>query len=337
MPPPGMFPMMPPPRPQRGFTRMIFMTLAGTIFSISLLANIYLLAYAGVFGSSGTLENTVAEGRADQKIAVVPITGIIDGSTAAQVNEWFKKIEKDKNIKAVVLAIDTPGGSVTASDQIHHYVQRLRQNRNLPIAVTMGGLATSGGYYIACTADHIVAQETTLTGNIGVLMPRFNLSEMVKRWGIEERSLTSPREGFKNAGSMFSPENEKDREYLQKIIDNAYTRFTTLVDQGRKGKLSGDTRELYNGQVFTARDARANGLVDEIGYPDAAYAWAASTAGLSQPRIVRYQSRPTLLQLLTARSGIGFSGGNAALNINLDSKTIDELSTPRLLYLWRGD
>jgi protease-4 len=316
---------------------MIFMTLAGMIFSISLLANIYLLAFAGIFSASGTQESVVSEGSLDQKIAVVPISGIIDGGTASQVNEWLKKIEQDKNVKAVVLAIDTPGGSVTASDQIHHYVQRLRQNRSMPVAVAMGGLATSGGYYIACGTDHIIAQETTLTGNIGVLMPRFNLSEMVKRWGVEERTLTAPREGFKNAGSMFAPENEKDREYLQKIIDNAYTRFTTLVNEGRKGRLKGDPKQMFNGQVYTARDALADGLIDEIGYPDKAYEWAAKKANLDKPRIVRYQPRPTLMDLLTAKSGIGFSAGDSSVSVKVDAKSIDELTTPRLLYLWRGE
>ena len=329
--------MMPPQKPHRSFTRMVFMTLAGMIFSFSLIANVYLLAYAGLFGSSGSLENVVSEGTADQKIAVIPISGIIDGGMAAQVNEWFKKLEKDKNVKAIVLAIDTPGGSVTASDQIHHAVQSLRQSRNIPIVVSMGALSTSGGYYIACGTDHIIAQETTLTGNIGVLMPRFNLSEMVKRWGVEERTLTAPRDGFKNAGSMFAPENEKDREYLQRIIDNAYTRFTTLVNEGRKGKLKGDPAQMYNGQVFTARDALANGLVDEIGYPDKAYEWAAAKAGLTKPRIVKYQPRPSIMDLLSSMAGAGLSAGNSSVSVTLDTKSIDELTTPRLMYLWRGE
>src|SRR5262249_48785977 len=155
-------------------------TLATSIFGMSLLANVYLIAFNGIFSSdTSPLEATVAEGSPAQKIAVIPVEGVITSHASQQIALWLRSIEKDANVKAVVLAVDTPGGYVTPSDEIYHHVTQLKKNRGIPVAVAMGAMATSGGYYLSAGADQIFAQPTTITGNIGVLMPRFNVSEMV--------------------------------------------------------------------------------------------------------------------------------------------------------------
>ena len=346
-PPPGMFPPgMPgffsPPR-QHGFTRAIFVTLASTIFGLSLLANMYLLLYSGLFSAQANLvsEQTVVDGDPKEKVAIIPVHGIIRGETVMVVGRWLRAAGEDANVKAIVLEVDTPGGDVTSSDEIHHLIDKLRKAKTehggtFPIAVSMGGLGTSGGYYVSAGADQIFAQPTTLTGNIGVMMPRFNISGLVEKWGVAEKTLAAPEGGYKNAGSMFSPDNPRDAKYLQGIVDQAYDQFKGVVKTGREGKLKASLAEVANGQVFTAQQALKNGLVDQIDYLEAAYKWAATQAGLSKPTVVRYHRRATLLETFLAESSdVGPRKVN--VNVQVDRSAIDEVMTPRLQYLWRGE
>ena len=345
--PPGMYPppmFYPPPAPQgRGFSKAILVTLATSIFGLSLMLNLYLLAFSGLFGGEASTQTTVDAGEESQKVAIVPVHGIITDATSNWVTHWLRDIEKDPNVKALVLDVDTPGGGVTPSDEIHHRIRQLRKvkGESFPIAVSMGGLATSGGYYVASHKDvEIFAQPTTLTGNIGVLMPRFNLSELAKKWGVNEATLTAPVNGFKNAGSMFQPEKPEDAAYLQGIINEAYGNFRDIVKEGREGKLKGPLSEIANGQVFTFQQAVDKGLVDQKGYTEDAWKWAAQKANLSKPTIVRYHAPTSLLNLLMNEwQGKAPVAGNQDVNVDvkLDAKLIDELTSPRLMYLWRGE
>jgi len=336
---PGFYP---PPPPQRSFTRTIFVTLASTIFGLSLLANIYLLLFSGIFsGQSGSVyEQTIVQGNADEKVAIIPVKGIIREESVAQLQRVLRTIQDDHAIKAVVVEVDSPGGDVSSSDEIHHLIDKLRTSRTehggtFPIAVSMSGLGASGGYYVSAHADRIFAEPTTLTGSIGVMMPNFNISGLAEKWGIAEKTITAPEGGYKNAGSMFQPESERDRKYLQGIVNQSFDQFKSIVVDGRKGKLKSPVDEIANGQVYTAQQALKNGLIDQIDYLEGAYKWAASTAGLARPTVVRYQRRVSLFEALLSESS-GTGPRNAAVNITLDRKTMEDLGTPRLQYLWRG-
>jgi protease-4 len=260
---------------------------------------------------------------------------------SAVVYRLIDMVQRDDNVKAVVLEVDTPGGGVTPSDEIRHRIEELKKakkdkNPNFVVAVSMGSLATSGGYYVSAATDQIFAQPTTLTGNIGVLMPRFNLSALVEKIGVSEKTLTAPEGGFKNAGSMFAPDNPRDSKYLQGIIDQAYTRFRDIVKNGRGSKLKGDLAQIADGRVFTADEALKNGLIDQQGYLEDAYTWAAAQAGLSDPMVVKYHRRATLMEMMMSRSS-GPEPKAGSVNVSVDAKVIDELMAPRLMYLWRGE
>jgi len=350
MPPmPGMFPPMmpmqfgPPPKRERSFARAIFTTLATTIFGISLMANIYLLFLAGFVGGEDSMtQSTVQHGSPEEKIAVIPIEGVIYSGTTEWVNKWLGQVEKDPHVKAVVLSVDSPGGGVTASDEIYNRVMQLKKNRGFPIAVSMKTVAASGGYYVSAGTDQIFAEPTTITGSIGVIMPNYSLNELGKKWGIKEDSITAPPDGLKNAGSMFGDPDPRERPYLQAIADQIYGRFTTVVKDGRGSKLKGNIRDICDGKIYTANDALKNGLIDQIGYADDVYAWVKTQAGLKNPQIVRFQ-RPVYW--------MGFFSGESkqrgadayhrdkplSITVNLDAQTLDELRSPRLMYLWRGD
>jgi protease-4 len=361
-PPPGpMYPppmMMPPPgffRPQKSFARVIFTTLASIIFGLSLTINIYMLFFSGIgsnFGLSsghGITQTTVVDGDSHEKIAVIPVTGMILDGTAERFKQMLALAEKDANVKAIVIDVDTPGGAVTPSDEINARINKFRKdNPKRPVVVTMGGMATSGGYYVSCAADYIFAQPTTLTGNIGVILPRYNVSKLAKAYGVEESTITAPPDGFKNAGSPFAPINQKDTQYLQGLIDNAYAKFKGVVTAGRQGKLNGGSSAIdaiADGEVYPADKALALGLVDQIGYETDAYDKAAQLAGLNNKMVVKFNKQQSLLDLLGGIDGksnlSAKPDGNGGvtingINVNIDAAFLDELSRPRLMYLWRG-
>jgi protease-4 len=270
MPPPGMPPMQPmgpggpmmmmppmfypppPPPPKRsggGFARAMLVTFATVLFGASLTLNIYLLALTGLAGGSARSHSTnILTGDPKQKIAHVPIKGIIMDEAYERFDRMMKSVEADDDVKALVIEIDSPGGSVTASDEIHNRITKFKKEKpNVPVVVSMAGLAASGGYYVACPADYIFAQPTTLTGNIGVLMPQYNVHELFEKWGIKETTVESTGAPFKNAGSMFQAENAEHRKYIQDIADKAFAQFKDVVAKGRQSKLTKPLADIANG------------------------------------------------------------------------------------------
>ena len=350
MPPPMFYP-PPPPPPRRqggGFARAMFITLATVIFGASLTLNIYLLALTGIAGGSGRSRSTsILEGDPTQKIAHVPIKGIIMDEAYERFDRVMKSVEADKDVKALVIEVDSPGGSVTASDEIHNRITKFKaEHPNIPIVVSMAGLAASGGYYVSCPADYIFAQPTTLTGNIGVLMPQYNISELFEKWGIKETTVESTGTPFKNAGSMFRAENAEHRKYIQDIADKAFAQFKDVVAKGRQTKLTKPLGDIANGKIYMAADAEALGLIDKIGYLQDAYDYAATQAKLNKRTIVKYHDPPNFLDaLMSGKSNIGggrAAGGSAGQSvqingININAGDIRELMTPRLMYLWQGE
>jgi len=370
--PPGMF------RPQKSFARVIFTTLASIVFGLSITLNIYLLAFSGLSrgltgGSHGIIQTVVVNGDHKQKVAVVPIKEPIWEPTAQKFDAIMTAIEQDENVKAVVLEIETPGGTVTASDEIHARIGRFKKKmqesgRNVPVVVSMGAIAASGGYYVACASDHIIAQRTTITGSIGVIFPMINAHELAQKYGVKEISIAAPEHGMKNAGSWLSNLKEEERKYLQGLVNDFYDTFKDVVSKGRAGKLKPPpgmavqgqvyTSEqalklIADGRVYTASEAKAMGLVDDLGYLVDAYNKAGDMAGpLKNKHVVRYTPKPpTLFEMLSAdaKSGVAAAAQGAAgqgatgtvtingVNVNVDVRALlDELGRPRALYLWRG-
>lgn len=344
--PPMMSPFGPPPR--RSGSRTFFRVFAILLLIASLLVNIITFS-SSCFSSRSPQQSSIIDGDSRQTIAVIPVTGMILQSTADRFNRFMTLAERDSNVKAIVIEVETPGGAVTPSDEMYHRIDQFKiAHPNVPVVVSMGNLATSGGYYLSSRADYIFAQPTTMTGNIGVLMPRYNVSGLASKWGVHESTITAPRDGFKNAGSMFQPETEKDTQYLQTLIDGAYARFIQVVKDGRGSKLKHPIEKIADGRVYLAEAAKAEGLVDDIGFPDDAYNYAARLAQLNRPTVVKYREQQSLLDLF---SGEGkFNGSSRAeggvppggvtvngVNVNVDAgNLLDALKTPRVLYMWQG-
>ncbi len=349
-PPPGMFapaPDMrppppffgPPPPPRRGGWRIFFTILLLTGLGLSLLLNFALLAMRG--SRLGGQEQTIQAGDPSTEIAVVPLEGEINETVAARFDRVMTRVESDGNVKALVVRINTPGGEVTASDEIYQRIELYKSRKSLPVVVSMGAMATSGGYYASCAADYLIAEHTTLTGNIGVLMPRFNLSKLAETYGIQEDTIVSSGATYKNAGSMFAPDNPRDDAYLQGIIDSAFARFKQVVSKGRGSNLKLAIAQIADGRVYTSERALAEGLIDSTGYLEDAWKYAAATAHVAKPQVVRFEEKMSLFQLFgddakamhltpSASSGVSVNG------VTIDQATLDRFLRPRLLYLWEG-
>lgn len=343
--PPMPMPMPPfaPPPPRRGKRWVLILLLLVALVG-SVVVNLVLFGVI-VVGAATEVRQSVISGAGPDKVAVVGIDQLIDDESAQAFETVMKEVEKDSAVKALVVEIDTPGGSATSSDEMYHRLDRFKTSKHVPVVIAMKGMATSGGYYVSVAGDYLIAEPGCLTGNIGVLFPRFNVSQMIDKWGVSETTLTATTAGhsYKNAGSMFQPKNPEDEKYLQGLVDGVFAQFKAVVMAGRKGKLSDTAGDVFSGKAFIAEDALARGLIDKIGYPEEAYDYAAHLAGLSSRSVVRYAPNPSLLQLLTARSNVpagqakGASKAVTIDGVSVDERTVEDVLSARPLLLWRGN
>ncbi len=272
---------------------------------MKLLAVISLLFFLLVFlitYFSETIPSLTGRGR----IGVVEIKGPITDSKS--IIDQILRYKKDKGVKAIVLRIDTPGGEVGPSQEIYEEIKRLRAARKKVVA-SMGSVATSGGYYIACACDKIVANPGTVTGSIGVIMEYINIEELLRKLGLKSMVIKSGK--YKD---ILSPTREltgEERKILQDVIDNVHEQFIEVVVQGRRlGK--GEISKIADGRIFSGRQAKAIGLVDQLGNLQDAIDLAAEMVGIKgEPKVIypekkRFFLLDLLLEHLFGTQGKGF-------------------------------
>ena len=274
---------------------------------------------------------------AKKKIAIVSLTGaIMDDDTF--VKNQLDRVRQDKDVEAVVLRINSPGGTVTASDYLYHHIKKLSKDRELPLVVSMGSICASGGYYIAMAVgdekDVIFAEPTTWTGSIGVVIPHYDFSGMLADYHVKDDSIASHK--YKLMGSptreLSDEERAEERQLFQELVDLSFEGFKEIVRSGRPS-LKADPAALdavATGQVFTANQAVEKGLVDKIGFIEAAIERAAELAGQSpeQLRCVKYDRPPPSLSTLLSAQSPRQSLLEADLGDLLD------LAAPRAYYLY---
>jgi protease-4 len=279
---------------------------------------------------------------ATDKVAIIKVEGTIlsaDGFIKKQID----RVREDKDVKAVVLRIDSPGGTVTASDALYHQLRKLvtedrgTKEKEFPIVVSMGGMCASGGYYLAMAVggrdDVIFAEPSTWTGSIGVVIPHYDVSDLLAHWNIQDDSVVSDK--FKLMGSptrQLSPEEkEQERKLLQELVDISFGRFKDIVLSGRP-KLKDDEQSFKTattGRIFTAQQAKDLKLVDELGFMDEAIARAAKLAGGDENsmRCVKYEEPPGALKMLM--------GADSRIKpaASFDLSALLDLTAPRAYYL----
>ena len=238
----------------------------------------------------------VPSGVGGDKIAVIPLTGAITGTsgpfmygqviTPELVREQLKRAEGDTAVKAVILRVDSPGGEVAPCQEILEEIEQAKQSK--PIVISMGSMTASGGYYISCEADKIVALSGTLTGSIGVIAQIPNLKGLFDKLGIEMQTFTGGEHKDMYAGYRnLTPE---EQEIMQNLVDEYYEQFIAVVAEGR-GMDKEEVRSLATGQLYTGVEAEELGLVDELGGLDKAVEVATELSGAVSPKVEYYKPR----------------------------------------------
>ncbi|GIK53354.1 MAG: hypothetical protein BroJett014_23270 [Planctomycetota bacterium] len=324
-PPPGMAPPPPPgmgmpPQYRMNRGQNSFWKVAGIVVMVGVIG-FNLLIFMAMFGGMGggydphgLTEHTRASGGND-KIAVIEVSGVIMESESslfspganpvAFVQDGLRRARQDDSVKAVIIEVNSPGGGITASDLIYHEIVEFKKSSGKPVIVYMKDLAASGGYYISAPADVIVANRTTLTGSIGVIMQGFNLHGTLTEI-LKGRDMTIKAGDNKDMGSMFSdPESEQAKEsrrLLQQLVDEMHVQFKQVVKDGRGSKLKPDWDSYCDGRIFSAQTALKQGFIDKIGYFEDALAEASRLSGASDPTVVEYGRQSGLAALFGASS-----------------------------------
>jgi protease-4 len=288
----------------------------------------------------GPLEEKVVEGSGADKIVLIDISGVIseEGSgglieqpdMVSQVKEELSRAKADKTVKGIILRVNSPGGTVTASDLIYHEIRRFKEETGKKVVASIVDVGASGAYYISMAADRIMAHPTSVTGSIGVIMLHVNFQGLLEKIGVNAESIKSGP--MKDLGSPIKPLSKEERDILQKIINSMYGRFLEVIIEGRKGLQPERIKELADGRVYTASEAREFGLVDEIGYLDQAINLVKSEAGIKEAKVVLYHRRGRYKNNIYSQMA---QQGNSSLSVwGVDPKHLLQGGSAKFFYLW---
>jgi protease-4 len=308
------------------------LVLSGCFFSVG---------NVGLLDRDRSLDETTVEGEGHDKVLLVDVSEVItdtptrhafglveEESTLARIESELRRAADDDRVRALVLRINSPGGGATASDQIYSEIVRFKRERKVPVIAALGDLAASGGYYVACAGDRIVAHPTTVTGSIGVLLMNFNVEGLLGKIGV--RNETYKAGAHKDLLSPLRGATPEERRIIQAILDSMHARFIGVVRESRPALDPARVPELTDGRIFTAEQAVAAGLVDEIGDLRRAIALAERAAGIEKARVVMYH-RPS-----DSKENIYSAAAGMPAQVNLMPIDLGVLAGrgPRFMYLW---
>ncbi len=282
-------------------------------------------------------EEEYVSGEGPDKVAVIPVEGAIasaDSSlggaqptvTPEGLADALAQAADDMSVQAVVLEVNSPGGGVTASDEMHQSIVDFKKNTDKPVVVSMGDTAASGGYYISTPADRIIANETTLTGSLGVIFQLNNFEELADKYGYKQVVIKSGE--FKDIGNAFRQITPEEREIFQSLVDESYGEFVDVISSGR-GIPKDRVREIADGRIYSGQRARELGLVDSFGGLDEASAEARGLAEAGEATVVRYVQPPTFTDTLLS----GLSPGPTEAERLVQESGLTLEPKPYYLYL----
>ena len=287
------------------------------------------------------LSEHVVSGEGKDKVLLVEISGTItseeargafgfsgEQSTVSRIEAELERADKDSRIKAILLRINSPGGTVTGSDIVYQRLSRFRAEHGTPIVAQLMDVAASGGYYIALSADEIVAHPTTITGSVGVLFTAFSAQDLLAKIGVQDETVKTGAK--KDIASPLRKMTPEERQLLQALIGEMQARFVELVRERRPSLTPEAANLMMDGRVFSAAQALDGRLVDRIGYLDDAIAVAKQRAGLSQAKVVMYRRSNEYADGIYSRAPIAPPQMNL---LNIDASSL--FAGPRFLYLWR--
>jgi protease IV len=318
-----------------GLGMLIAMTGWLGFFGCGLVLLLLLVIAVAAYPDPDALETKVIGGTdgADGTIAVITIDGVIsDAEDEGFVKQQIEAVSKDDRVKAIVIRVDSPGGAVTGADYLFHHLKKLKKDKGVPVVVSMGGMAASGGYYVSMAVgdqkDSIYAEPTTTTGSIGVIIPHYDISGLLARFDVKDDSISSHER--KQMLAMTRPVSPEHRQIIQSYVNETFDRFKTIVKEGRP-KFSQDAAaldKLATGEIFSADQALKNGLVDKIGFLEDAIERAAELASLTMDDV----------EVFKYKKPISFMGDFALMQSRASRGpfSVDdllEMSIPRAYYL----
>lgn len=307
---------------------LLLLILPGCFYNISL------------FPEMKPFQEKVVSGTGVDKIVLIDITGFISEQKpsgflerpdmVARIKEELNRAAKDERVKAILLRINSPGGTITASDLIYHEMLQFKKETGKPVIVSILDVGASGAYYISMAADKIVVHPTSVVGSIGVIMLHMNLEGLMKKVGIGAESIKSGEN--KDLGSPLKPLSPEGRDILQGIIDDMYARFLNVIETGRKDLSPSRIKALADGRVYTATEAKSLGLIDQIGYLDEAIELTKAEAGIIEAQVVLYSRPGEYKDNIYSKV---FQEPTDLLSIwGLNPKQLLGAGSPKFLYLW---
>lgn len=276
------------------------------------------------------------------KIAIIDVDGII---TNRRQDSWMRqgnnpvslfqekldKAARDKDVKAVVLRLNSPGGGVAASDMMYHSLKEFKRKTKKPVIAAMMDVACSGAYYLACGTDGIVAQRSCVTGSIGVIMQTFSIKGTMEKIGVKSFTIKSGK--MKDLGSPMHDLSKEEEEILQGLVMSFYEQFLDVIREGRPALDNDRLRTLADGRVYTTNQALKEGLIDRIGYPDDAIKWAKELAGVEKCETVIYHRPLGYKPNIYAASDITTATTGALINVEMPSWL--NAGQTQFLYMWQ--
>lgn len=286
-------------------------------------------------------EEIIEDGSPTNKILVLNVNGVIQ-DTGEDVTSFFSTggyhhqtfldmIEaagEDKAVKGVILRVNSPGGGVVESAEIHKKLVELKEKSEKPLYVSMGTTAASGGYYISTPADKIFAAPDTMTGSLGVIMQSINYAELAKQYGVKFETVKSGP--YKDIFSPAREMTEEERKILQSMVDDSYDGFVNVIKEGRSLPEQ-EVRKIADGRIYDGRQAKEKKLIDELGYFDDTVAAMKKDLGITNAQVVEYGESLGLDSFLSMGASKVF---NEDVELNSLYKLLSQPNSPRLMYLY---
>ncbi|WP_338750687.1 signal peptide peptidase SppA [Bacillus sp. FJAT-52991] len=329
--------------------RSIALAAAAALFIVSVIVNFASSALTTdltsaidtAFGANkdGFTETVKEEGNPMEKIAILPVEGVIQDTGAQSFmaspgynhQEFMKKLEtakEDDSVKAIILQVNSPGGGVVESAQIHDKILEIKEETKKPVYVSMGSIAASGGYYISAPADKIFASAETLTGSLGVIMQSVNYSELAKKYGVDFVTIKSGP--HKDIMSPTREMTEEEKKILQEMVGNSYDGFVKVISEGR-GMSEAEVRKIADGRVYDGKQAKELNLIDDFGYLEDVIAQLKKDANLQGAQVVTYESNLGLPSYFSMKAQQMFGGND---DVNALMNLLSHPNSPRLMYLY---
>lgn len=287
------------------------------------------------------LEEHVVSGEGDAKVVLIDVSKTISSqeeeetfgvrhreSTTSRVREELDRAAKDDHVRAVILRINSPGGTVTASDILFHQLREFQRQHAVPIVAQLLDMGTSGAYYTALAADEIVASPTSVTGSVGVVMYNINVSGLMEKIGVANQTIKAGER--KDIGSPLRKMTPEEQRILQSVLDQMHERFLTLVRERRSGVTAEAMKTIADGRILTADQALQLGLIDRIGYLQDTIEDAKHRAGVTRARVIMYRRPEEFAENIYSGAPVGPAQMNL---VNFDFGGLRSLA-PQFMYMW---